>query len=67
MEKSTNVNDLIGSLPRMNRRRVWKVVIDGVVVQGVSATDNRKETAEAYIASKYPGQTFELVFAEWRL
>ena len=67
MEKSTNVNDLIASLPRIRRRRVWKVVIDGKVVQGVSATDNRKETAEAYIASKYPGQAFELVFAEWRL
>lgn len=67
MEKSTNVNDLIGSLPRMRRRRIWSVIIDGKVVQGVSATDNRKETAEAYIASKYPGQAFKLVFAEWRL
>lgn len=67
MEKSTHVNDLIGSLPRMRRRRIWSVIIDGKVVQGVSATDNRKETAEAYIASKYPGQAFKLVFAEWRL
>lgn len=67
MEKSTNVNDLIASLPRIRRRRIWNVVIDGKVVQGVSATDNRKETAEAYIASKYPGQSFKLVFAEWRL
>ena len=64
---STSVNDLIRSLPRpRGRRRVWNVIIDGVVVQGVSASDNRKSTAEAYIAQKYPGQSFTLVFARWK-
>lgn len=67
MQPSVNVNDWIGSLPKIRRRRVWNVIIDGKVVQGVSATDNRKATAEAYIAAKYPGQTFTLVFARWKM
>lgn len=67
MEKVTSVNGFIGSLPRIRRRRIWSVTIDGKVVQGVSAHDNRKETAEAYIASKYPGQAFTLKFVEWRI
>jgi len=32
----------------------------------VSASDNRKATAEAYIANKYPGMKFTLVFARWK-
>ena len=67
IQKSTSVNDFIGSLPRLRSRRIWHVIIDGVIVQGVSAKDNRKATAEAYIASKYPGQAFTLKFHEWRL
>jgi hypothetical protein len=67
IEKSTNINDFIGSLPRIRRRRIWNVIIDGEIVQGVSATDNRKSTAEKYIASKYPGKKFKLVFAKWKL
>ena len=67
MQPSVNVNDWIGSLPKIRRRRVWNVIIDGKVVQGVSATDNRKATAEAYIAAKYPGQAFTLVFARWKM
>ena len=67
MKPSVNVNDWIGSLPKIRRRRVWNVIIDGKVVQGVSATDNRKATAEAYIAAKYPGQAFTLVFARWKM
>jgi len=64
---SMSVNDLIQSLPRpRGRRRVWNVIIGGVVVQGVSASDNRKSTAEAYISQKYPGQSFTLVFARWK-
>lgn len=66
MEKVTRVNDLIASLPKMRRRRIWSVVIDGVVVQGVSASDNRKATAEKHIANKYPGKTFQLVNPVWR-
>jgi hypothetical protein len=36
-------------------------------VQGVSATDNRKSTAEKYIAEKYPNTQFTLVFREWKI
>lgn len=67
MEKTTSVSDFIGSLPKIRKRKIWSVVIDGKVVQGVSATDNRKETAQAHIASKYPGQVFTLKFIEWRI
>jgi hypothetical protein len=66
MEKVTSVNSFIASLPKIRKRRIWSVTIDGKVVQGVSATDNRKETAEAYIASKYPGQVFTLKFSHWK-
>jgi len=67
MEKVTSVNSFIASLPKIRRRRIWSVIIDGKVVQGVSATDNRKATAEAYIASKYPGQVFTLKFSHWKI
>lgn len=67
MEKSMSVNSFLGSLPRIPKRKVWNVVMDGVVVQGVSASDNRQSTAEAYIASKYPGRKFTLVFMEYRM
>jgi hypothetical protein len=67
MEKVTHVNDWIRSLPKIRRRRIWNVVIDGKVVQGVSATDNRKSTAEKYIAEKYPNTQFTLVFACWKI
>jgi hypothetical protein len=67
MQKSTSVNDFIGSLPKIRKRKIWSVTIDGKVVQGVSADDNREETARAYIASKYPGQAFTLKFVEWRI
>ena len=68
MQPAMSVSDFIGSLPRVRirKRRIWNVVMDGVVVQGVSATDNRKATAEAYIRSKYPGKDFTLVFARWK-
>lgn len=67
MEKVTHVNDWIASLPKIRKRRIWNVVIDGKVVQGVSATDNRKSTAEKYIAEKYPNTQFTLVFAKWKI
>ncbi len=66
MEKVTSVNGFIASLPKIRKRRIWQVIIDGEVVQGVSATDNRKVTAEAYIANKYPGQVFTLKFSHWK-
>ena len=67
MEKVTSVNDFIGSLPKIRKRKIWNVTIDGKIVQGVSADDNREETARAYIASKYPNQVFILKFVEWRI
>lgn len=67
MESSTNLNNFIGSLPRIRKRRVWSVTIDGVIVQYVSATDNRKSSAEAYIAGKYPGKVFTLQFSRWKM
>jgi hypothetical protein len=67
MEKVMSVNGFIASLPKIRRRRIWNVVIDGKVVQGVSATDNRKSTAEAYIAEKYPNTQFTLVFVQWKI
>lgn len=67
MEKVTSVNGLIASLPRIRRRRIWNVVIDGKIVQGVSASDNRKSTAEKYIAGKYPNTQFTLIFREWKI
>ena len=66
MQSVMSVNSFIGSLPKNRGRRIWNVLMDGKIIQGVSATDNRKSTAEAYIASKYPGKVFTLVFAEWR-
>jgi hypothetical protein len=67
MEKNINTNDFLASLPSIRRRRIWNVIIDGKVVQGVSSDSNKKSTAEAYIAQKYPGKEFKLVFAEWRV
>lgn len=63
---SMSVDGLLASLPKIRKRRIWNVVMDGKTIQGVSATDNRKETAQAYIASKFPGKEFTLVFACWK-
>lgn len=67
MEKSVNINSFIGSLPKIRKRRIWNVMIDGKIVQGVSASDNRKSTAEKYIAEKYPNTQFTLVFSHWKI
>lgn len=67
MEKVTSVSSFIASLPKIRKRRIWTVTIDGQMVQAVSATDNRKETAQAYIDAKYPGKVCVLKFAEWRI
>ena len=64
MQPVMSVNDLIGSLPRIVAKKIWKVTdASGTVVQYVSATNNRKYTAQAYIDSKYPGQTLTLTFS----
>lgn len=69
MEKVTHINDLLASLPRirMRKRRIWNVVINGTVVQGVSSPTNSKTDASLYIAKKYPGQSFELVYMGWKV
>jgi len=64
MEKVTHINDFIRSLPRIVRKKVWKVIDEnGTVVQGVSATDNRKSTAQKYINEKYPNRVLKLTFS----
>lgn len=67
MQPSVNVNDWIGSLPRIVQKKVWKVSdSNGKVVQYVGATDNRKSTAQRYIDNKYPGQTLTLTFSHFK-
>lgn len=59
-----HVQELIGSLPRIVAKKVWKVTdTNGTVVQYVGSTDNRKGTAQAYIDNKYPGRTLTLTFS----
>jgi hypothetical protein len=66
IQKSTSVNGFINSLPRIVAKKVWKVTDkDGNVIQGVSATDNKKRTAQAYIDQKYPGQCYTLTFSHY--
>ena len=67
MEKTMSVNGFIGSLPKIRKRRIWSVSIDGTIVQCCSATDNSKTTAQKYIDAKYPGKVCVLKFVEWRM
>ena len=61
-----HVNDFIGSLPKVEKKKVWAVRDEsGATVQYVGSTDNRKATAEAYVASKYPGRDLTLVFSHY--
>lgn len=63
MEKVTSVNGFINSLPRIVAKKIWKVTdSNGTVVQCVSASDNRKSTAQRYIDNKYPDKTLTLTF-----
>lgn len=63
MEKTTSVNSFIGSLPRIVQKKIWKVTDEnGTVVQCVSASNNRKYTAQEYINTKYPGRAMKLTF-----
>jgi len=67
MEKVTHINSFIGSLPRIVQKKIWKVTdTDGTVVQYVSASDNRKYTAQAYIDEKYVGQKLVLTFSHFK-
>lgn len=66
MEKSMSVNGFLASLPRIVKKKVWKVTDkDGTVVQYVGATDNRKSTAQKYIDNKYPDKTLTLTFSHF--
>jgi len=66
MQKATHINDFIRSLPRIVQKKVWKVIDEnGTVVQGVSATDNRKSTAQKYIDEKYPNRVMKLTFSHF--
>lgn len=66
IEMRKSVNSLIRSLPRIVEKKVWKVTdSNGTVVQGVSASDNRKSTAQAYIDAKYPGRDMTLSFSHF--
>lgn len=67
MENYAKTYDLLAHLPRIRKRKIWQVIIDDTVVQLVGATDNRKATAEKYIASKYPNVQFTLKFLEYRI
>jgi len=63
MQKSVSVNQFIGSLPRIVQKKIWRVTDEnGSLVQCVSATNNRKYTAQAYIDAKYPGRSMKLTF-----
>jgi hypothetical protein len=62
--KSTSVNDFLSTLPRIREKKIWKVTdTDGTVVQYVSASDNRKGTAQKYINEKYPNRKLTLTFS----
>lgn len=64
MQKATHINDFIGSLPRMVAKKIWNVYDEqGDLVQGVSASDNLKRTAQKYIDGKYPDRIMRLKFA----
>lgn len=66
MEKTTSVNGFINSLPKMEKKKVWKVTdTDGTVVQYVGSTNNKKYTAQEYINQKYPGRTLKLTFSHF--
>jgi len=66
MEKVMSVNGFIGSLPKIVKKKVWKVTdSNGTVVQYVGSTDNRKSTAQVYINNKYPGQVLTLTFSHF--
>lgn len=67
MEKVMSVNGLIASLPKIVKKKVWKVTdSNGTVVQYVGATDNRKGTAQLYINNKYPTQKLTLSFSHFK-
>lgn len=66
MQKSTSVNSFLASLPRIVKKKVWKVTDkDGTIVQYVGSTDNRESTAQKYIDNKYPDRILRLTFSHF--
>ncbi len=66
MEKTTHINDFITSLPKIEKKKVWRVLDEnGAVVQFVASTDNRKITAQKYIDEKYPQRDLTLLFSHF--
>lgn len=66
MEKTMSVNGFLATLPKIVKKKVWKVTDkNGTVVQYVGSTDNRKSTAQVYINNKYPGQALSLTFSHF--
>ena len=64
MQKATHINELMAELARIVPKKIWNVYDEqGNLVQGVSASDNRKRTAQKYIDEKYPDRTMRLKFA----
>ena len=64
MQKATHINELMAELARIVPKKIWNVYDEqGNLVQGVSASDNRKRTAQKYIDGKYPDRTMRLKFA----
>ena len=67
MQKATHINDFISSLPRIVAKKIGNVYDEqGNLVQGVSASDNLKRTAQKYIDEKYPNRVMRLKFAGTR-
>lgn len=61
-----SVNGFLAGLPRIVKKKVWKVTDkDGTVVQYVGATDNLKRTAQKYIDNKYPDRVLRLTFSHF--
>jgi hypothetical protein len=61
-----HVNDFIRSLPKIEKKKVWKVTDNnGTVVQYVGSTDNKKYTAQKYIDEKYPDRDLKLTFSHF--
>ena len=59
MQPSVNVNDWTDSLPRIENRRVWRVMLDGKFIGTVSAS-SMMDAFDA-VRVKYPNGSIELV------
>ena len=59
-----NIAKLIESLPRVEQKKIWSVLDENLeLVQYVASKDNRRRTAQKYIAKKYPNRNLILRFS----